>query len=95
MTVPHQLPEDEALRRIQGLLSEVKSQFANKVSDLSENWDGGCGKFSFKVKGYAVSGTLSVQPTRVRLIAELPWQAALFRGTIETRIREKANELLA
>ena len=39
--------------------------------------------FAFRTLGMAVSGTVAVEPTRVRLAAALPLAAAFFKGTIE------------
>ena len=94
-TVPHRLSQDEALRRIQGLLGEIKTQFTEKVSDLREEWDGDTSKFSFSAMGFSVSGTLTVKPSEVELSGDLPLAAAFLKGKIEATIRERAETLLA
>lgn len=95
MTVSHQLPQDEALRRIKSLLREVKTQFADKISNLNEQWDGNAGRFSFSAIGFSISGTLTVRDDEVELSGNLPFAAMFFKGTIESTIREKAEALLA
>ena len=60
ISIPHQLPQVEALNRIKKLLSEVKVKFADKVSDAQESWSGNLGKFSFSAMGAKVSGFLTV-----------------------------------
>ena len=94
MSVPHRLPQEEALRRIQGLLGEVKTQFADKISNLREEWNGSSGSFSFSAMGFSVSGTLTVSPSEVELSGDLPLAAAFFKGKIEVMIRERAEALL-
>lgn len=94
MSVPHHLKQDEALDRIKNLLSEAKRDHGDKISDLKENWNGNTGSFSFKAMGFAVSGTLTVQPTTVDIDAELPFAASMFKGTIKSLINQKAGELL-
>lgn len=95
MSVPHSLSQEKALNRVKNLLGQVKNQFADKISDLNENWDGNVGTFSFKAMGFAVSGTLTVTPAEVKLEGTIPWAASLFKGKIQDTIRERASELLA
>jgi len=95
MAVPHRLSQDEALNRVKKLLGQVRNQFADKISDLNENWNGNVGTFSFKAMKFAVSGTLTVTPSEVQLDGTLPWAANLFKGTIEKTIKDRAKELLA
>jgi hypothetical protein len=94
MKVSHRLSQDEALERIKGLLGQVKQQFADKVSDLRESWNGSNGEFSFKAMGLAVSGTLVVRGAEVELNGNLPLAAYPFKGKIESTIRERATALL-
>lgn len=95
MSISHRLPQDEALRRIQGLLGDVKTQFADRISNLRENWKGNVGTFSFSAMGSSVSGTLTVNATGVVLESKLPFAALPFRGRIEATLRERATTLLA
>ncbi len=95
MTIPHHLSQDEALKRIKGLLGEVKTGFAAKISDLREEWNGNSGKFSFSAMGFSVSGTLIVKSSEMELSGNLPFAATFFKGKIESTIRERAEELFA
>lgn len=95
MSVPHRLPQDEALNRIKRLLGQVKQQYADKISDLREDWEDNIGTFSFSAMGFSVLGTLNVTPSAVELTGNLPFAAGLFKGKIEQTIRERAAELLA
>ncbi len=95
MSIPHKLSQDDALRRIKGLLDKVKSEHADKVSDLREEWTDNLGRFSFSAMGFSVSGTLAVTPTQVQFSGDLPFAASVFKSRIETAIRERATDLLA
>lgn len=95
MTVPHRLAEDEALRRIKMLLGDTKNQFADKISDLHEDWDGNTGTFSFSTMKFSISGTLTVRPMEVELSGNLPFAAMFLKGKIESIIRERAKIMLA
>jgi len=95
MSVPHRLPQDEALNRIKGLLGQVKQQYADKISDLHEEWSGNAGTFSFSAMGFSISGSLNVTASEVELNGNLPFAASFFKAKIESAIRERATILLA
>ena len=95
MAVPHRLPQTEAVTRIKALLSQVKAEYADNIDNLTEQWESNIGRFSFKVMGFSVSGTLKVGPKGVELNGSLPLAAMLFKGKIEKTIRERAEALLA
>jgi len=95
ITIPHQLTQDEALKRIQSLFGKIKNEFADKISNHQEEWKKYTGTFSFSVMGFSVSGTTRVNPSEVELSAKLPLAATLFKGKIESTIQERAKTLLA
>ncbi|MEE8131551.1 MAG: polyhydroxyalkanoic acid system family protein [Candidatus Paceibacterota bacterium] len=95
MAVSHRLSQDEALRRIKTLLGDVKNQFADKISNLHEEWNGNTSRFSFSVMGFSVSGTLIVKLSEVELSGNLPFAAIFFKSKIEFTIKERAETLLA
>jgi hypothetical protein len=95
IVLSHGLTQDEALKRIKNLLADVKTQFSDKIGDLKEQWDGNAGRFSFSAMGLPISGTLTVKPSTVELNGNLPFAAALFKGKIESTIRERVKTLLA
>ncbi|MDD5152633.1 MAG: polyhydroxyalkanoic acid system family protein [Candidatus Pacebacteria bacterium] len=94
IVIAHQLSQEEALKRIKGLLGDVKVQYADKISNLQEEWEDNIGKFSFSAMGFSVSGTLTVRPNEVELDGNLPFAASFFKGKITSIITEKAEELL-
>ena len=95
MAVSHRLTQDEAVKRIKGLLADVKTQFADKLGDLHEDWDGNLGKFKFTAMGLPMSGTLAVKSSQIEITGDLPFAAMLFKGKIESMIRARAEILLA
>lgn len=95
MSLPHTLPQEEALKRIKSLLNDARNQYADKISDLKESWNGNVGTFSFSAMGFPVSGTLTVAPRTIDFDGTLPWAAMIFKGKIETIIREQCAKLLA
>lgn len=95
MTVPHRLTQEEALGRIQRMLGEMKQQYGNQVTDLTETWNGHTGEFSMTAMGMKISGKVAVEPGEVKLNGNLPFAAVPFKGQIEKLIREQATQLLA
>ena len=94
MNIPHQLSQEEALLRIQSLLQKVKSKFANAIRDLHEEWNGNTGSFRFTVKGFEVSGILTVKQSSVELDGKIPFAANFFKGKIKSLIRTEAEKIL-
>ena len=95
MTIPHTLGQDEARQRVQGMISNMKEQYGDKVSDLEEEWSGDTGRFSLKAMGMNLKGTLEITDNSLEVDGDLPWAAKPFQGTIEATIRERAERLLA
>jgi hypothetical protein len=95
MTIPHGLTRFDALSRIRNRIDEMKKNLGNHVEDLREEWDGDTCRFGFTVRGFSVSGTLTVKDASVDLSAEVPFAALMFKSRIETVIREQMDKLLA
>lgn len=95
ITIDHSLGQEEALKRIKGILTSARENYGNQISDLREDWDDNGGTFSFKAMGFKVSGDLAVSDSKVMINADYPWAAKPFQGTIEQTIRERAERLLA
>ncbi len=94
MQIPHSLSQDEAQRRVEGMLADVKQQYGDKITDLTEEWNGDTGRFSFNAMGFNLAGHLQVTEQEVKVDGNLPWAAKPFQGTIEATIRERTERLL-
>lgn len=93
---PHTLPQDEALRRVKGLLEDVRTRNAGEISDLCEDWNGSTDTFSVSTAlGFSASGTIRVTETAVGVTLDLPFMALMVKGRIETVIRDRAEAILA
>lgn len=95
VTVAHKLEPAEAVSRIKNILGEMKAQYAGKISNLNEEWNGNIGKFNFSFTGFTVSGTLTVTPEAVNIAGPLPAVAIFFKKEIESKLRDRAETLLA
>jgi hypothetical protein len=94
LSVPHQVGQDEARRRISKLIADTRGQFGDKVSNLEESWNGNVENFRFRAMGFDVDGQLDVQPAEVRIKVNIPWAAVLFKDRVESEILKHARELL-
>jgi hypothetical protein len=74
VSVPFQIQQDEALNRVKACLTEIKTQYGNMVSNLTENWNGYVGTFSGSARGFSVSGTVTVDPSEATV-----WRSAIDR----------------
>ena len=95
LSVPHKLGAEEAKKRVTKLISDARAQFGHSVSDVKESWTDQRGTFSFRAMGFAISGTLQVDPASVDLEINLPFAALPFKSRIESELSGKAKELLA
>ncbi len=95
LNVPHQLSQEEALSRIKNLLTKVKQEQQDKISNLKEEWKDDTGNFEFTAMGFDLSGAIKVQPSHIEIDANVPFAVTLFKGKIQEMIDKKAKELLS
>jgi len=93
--IDHSLEQEEALVRIKKIFDKLKEDFKEKISDVNENWNGNTADFSFKIMGLLMKGKLSVSPEDVVLNGTIPWTAVPFKGMIEAKVKEEAQQLLS
>lgn len=93
--VPHQLDQSEAKRRLIEKIADARATAGTQVTDLEENWNDNEASFAFQVVGMKVAGTMAVEPDQVRVKADLPFAAIMFRGMIEQRVRQEIGDALA
>ncbi len=95
VSVPHNLGQDEARKRIDNFLAELKKQFGTQVSDVNESWSGNKGSFALKAMGMSLDGNITVNENNVTVDGSLPMMATPFKGTIESTIRENLQKVLS
>jgi hypothetical protein len=95
VTVHHKLTEHEAMARIKKLVTNLKHEHGDKVSNVEEDWHARSGKFQFSFHGMHLSGTVNLHPGTVEIHGRIPLAVSLFRGKIREVIKDKASELLA
>ena len=92
--IQHSIGEEEALKRVKGLISGLQDKYSGHVKNIQENWEGNEGRFSFSAKGFSVSGKIFVEPETVRISSHLPMLLSFYKSTITEMITEKGKELL-
>jgi Putative polyhydroxyalkanoic acid system protein (PHA_gran_rgn) len=95
VSVSHTLSRQEAKRRVQGLIPELKSEYAGVLSDAQEDWDGNVGAFRFRAKGFAISGKVVIGQSTVDVDYTLPLLARPFGPSFERSIRQRLTTLLS
>jgi hypothetical protein len=95
LTIPHALGQEEAAKRLRGMLAKIKARHGDQVTDLKEDWNGDAVDFSFKTFGMSITGNVAVGPDAVNLDGQLPFAAMMFKGKIESTVREELEKLLA
>ena len=92
--VEHSLSQNIAQERIKKIFDKLKDDFSDKISDVQENWSGNSADFSFKIMGLLMKGVLRVDDDEVILDGKIPFTALPFKGLIESKIKEEAENLL-
>ncbi|MDG2571140.1 polyhydroxyalkanoic acid system family protein [Vibrio parahaemolyticus] len=94
VSIPHNLGQAEAMRRLHGGMSGLKSQFGDKVASIDETWNGNRMDFRVGAMGQNVSGHLEVMQDVVRVVVQLPWILAMIAEKAKTFIQKQGTLLL-
>jgi putative polyhydroxyalkanoic acid system protein len=94
VTVPHQLGKQEATTRLQGILEKIRERYQDQLSDLQETWNANVLSFSFKTYGFGIKGTMTVDDSDVKIDGDLPFAAMMFKGKIETDLKNTLSRWL-
>jgi putative polyhydroxyalkanoate system protein len=93
--VPHTLTKDEARSRLERFVEMIQAKFAGQVSELQQNWEGDTLRFHFKTYGIPLDGGITVADNELNLAGDLPFAAMMFKGKIESEIREQLEKIVA
>jgi hypothetical protein len=95
VTIPHSHTKEEAVHRIKGLLTELKTKYADRIGNVQENWGDDSGNFSMSLGSFSASGTIDVHPSDVEVNIDLPGFASMFSKQISNLIEEQAKKVLS
>ncbi|MEX0614009.1 MAG: polyhydroxyalkanoic acid system family protein [Pirellulales bacterium] len=93
--VPHKLTPQEVRARLERFVEVLQQKFENQVSDLEQSWEGDTLRFRFKTYGIPLEGGIAVTEEDLNMSGDLPFSAMMFRGKIESAIREQLERLVA
>lgn len=93
--VPHTLTKEDARSRLERFIEVLTAKSGNQVSDLQQSWEGDTLKFGFKTYGIAINGGITVEDNDLSLAGDLPFAAMMFKGKIESEIREQLEKIVA
>jgi hypothetical protein len=92
--VPHSLTAADAKSRVERFAESLQSKFAEKVSDLTQSWNDNTLAFAFKTFGIKISGDITAKDNVLDVNGEIPFTAMMFKGKIESDVKEQLARLM-
>jgi hypothetical protein len=92
--VPHALERGEVIHRLEQFEQILRAKFKDSVSELEQKWEGEDLAFRFKSFGMAITGKMKIGDNDVAVDGDLPFSAMMFKGKIESAIREQLERLM-
>jgi hypothetical protein len=94
VTIPHNLGQAEATRRLQAGLGNIGRDFGGVLAVEEQRWADNVLSFRVRAVGQTVTGTVQVHEQDVRLELDLPWLLRQLANRFLPRIRQQATILL-
>jgi putative polyhydroxyalkanoate system protein len=95
VSIPHRLTQDEARRRLERGIADLKSKHAKgAAADVQEAWNGNQMTFRVAAMGQSVTGKVDVTPDAVKVDVELPWLLAMIANKIRPQIEQEGRKML-
>ena len=95
MEVPHTLGKEKAASQLKEQLENRRDEIEQHVTNLKADWADDELAYSFSTFGFKVDGTLVVDDGCVKVGANVPLPAMMFRGRIEQLLQDELGKLLA
>jgi len=92
--IPNPLGQEAALERLKVILEKMKERYKDQVSDLTDSWTDNVLNASFKTYGFTVNAKVTVEPSVVRVDADLPFAAMMFKAKIEQETKSMLGRWL-
>jgi hypothetical protein len=92
--VPHSLTAADAKSRVERFAESLQSKFSDKVSDLTQGWNGNTLSFGFKTFGIKITGDITAKDNQLDVNGEIPFTAMMFKGKIESDVKEQLARLM-
>ena len=91
--LPHRLGKDEARRRIANNIHKLESHIPGGAR-VQSGWAGDQLNLDVRALGDAVTATIDVEDSRVRVKVLLPGMLGMFAGPIQAMLQKKGDLLL-
>jgi putative polyhydroxyalkanoate system protein len=95
VSIPHQLPREEAKRRVEELVANLQRQYGGMASRVQQNWTGDTLNFAVSAMGVSVTGEVRVTDEAVHLEVVLPFALAMLAGGVKQQIEDEGRKLLS
>lgn len=94
VSIPHDLGREEAMRRLQGGMGNLRTQFGDKIAKIDDRWSGDRMDFNVGVMGQSVSGHLDVREDSVQVEVQLPWILSMLAEKVKPVIQKQGRLML-
>ena len=94
VSIPHQLGQEEAKRRLQTGIAGLKETYGNKIAVVEDTWSGNRLDFRVTALGQGATGSIEVEQDRVTLAVQLPWVLAVLAEKAKSMIQKQGQLLL-
>lgn len=94
LSVPHSLPQEQALARIKSLMVEARSNYGSELSEVVEQWDGYRCRFKMKMGVFPFSGIIDVGAAAVQIQAKMPIGTGRYEQRAKALIEQRVAILL-
>jgi hypothetical protein len=95
LAVPHTLDRAEARSRLEAFSGRIRAKYEGQVKDVKEWWEGDTLCFGFRTLGINIEGRVTVEDDRLTVDGNLPFSAMMFKGKIESSLREELEKIVA
>jgi putative polyhydroxyalkanoic acid system protein len=92
--IEHQSTKVEVKDKLRNSTGQIRSQLAPFVSSIEERWNGDVLEFRMAAGGQAVTGSIDVDDTQVRVELILPGLLGVLAQIIASRIQQQGMLLL-
>ncbi len=94
IVVPHNHTPEEVRVKVQHAIAGIKRDFGHEISEETEEWNGNECRFSFRARGYKLSGIGHILPSQVLLKLKLPLIAYPFKSKIRSVVQQHLGNVL-
>lgn len=95
ISVPHNSTKEVATEKVKVMLDRVAEKYSDQIKNLDQRFEGDKLIFSFKTLGITVSGEGTIDDQNVNIKGNLPIAAMMFKGKIESTLRESLIRMMA